>query len=53
MPDYFNPNHFARGQRVMYGEFIATIESYYYDGMWNIRLPGGHACTSGANLRAI
>lgn len=52
-PDYYNKDHFVRGQRVMYGEFEASIEEHYYEGMWNIRLPGGHACTSGANLIPI
>lgn len=49
-PAYWNPKHFARGQRVKYGEFDAVIERHYHEGMWEVRLPGGSACVSGANL---
>lgn len=49
-PNYWNPTHFKPGQRVLYGEFEAAIESHYSEGMWNVRLPGGSACVSGASL---
>lgn len=52
-PAYFDPNHFKRGQLVQYGEFEATIEGHYAEGLWNIRLPGGSACVSGANLKPV
>lgn len=49
-PPYWNPSHFHHGQRVKYGEHEAVIERHYHEGMWDIRLPGGPACVSGANL---
>ena len=52
-PSYWYPNHFKPGQRVMYGEFEATISRHYYEGMWEIRLDSGGACVSGANLKPI
>lgn len=50
LPPYFNPNHFAPGDRVMYGELVATIIRHYCEGMWEIRVPGGPICVSGAWL---
>ncbi len=51
VPDYWNPAHFQTGQKVVYGEFQATIIRHYYHGMWEIRVPGGMACVSGADLK--
>lgn len=51
-PAYWNPNHFTAGQRVKHGEFTATIIRHYYEGMWEVRLPGGPSCVSGAELQA-
>ncbi len=52
MPAYWNPSHFPVGQRVTYGEFSGTIVRHYHEGMWEVRLPGGIVCVSGANLIA-
>lgn len=52
MPAYFNPAYFKPGQHVRYGGFAATIVRYYCEGMWEVRLPGGAACVSGADLTA-
>lgn len=49
-PAYWNPHHFHRGQSVKYGDHVGVIERHYHEGMWDIRLPGGPACVSGANL---
>ena len=53
MPDYWSPTHFFRGQRVMYGEFEAVVIGHYSEGMWDVRLPGGPACVTGAHLAPI
>lgn len=53
VPFYFNPTAFYPGQEVMYGEFKARIRRHYYEGMWEICLPGGVACVSGANLKVM
>lgn len=50
-PAYFAPNYFEPGQSVVYGEFNATVVRHYTEGMWEIRLPGGVACVSGADLK--
>lgn len=50
MPAYFNPSHFAIGQRIVYSDFKGTIVRHYAEGMWEIRLPGGVACVSGAHI---
>jgi len=50
-PAYFDPTHFATGQRVVCGDFEATIVRHYAEGMWEVRLPGGVACVSGAYIR--
>lgn len=50
---YFDTSHFAKGQRVTYGEFEAVIVRQYYEGMWEIRVPGGITCVSGAHLKPI
>lgn len=50
MPSYFNPNHFAVGQAVMHGEFRGVIVRHYHEGMWEVRLPGGVVCVSGARI---
>lgn len=52
-PDYWNPEHFKPGQPVMYGFDRGTVQGHYAEGMWNIRLPGGPACVSGADLKPI
>lgn len=52
-PAHWNPSQFAVGQKVMYGEFEATVIRHYHEGMWEIRLPGGGACVSGASLRTL
>ena len=52
MPGYFNPKHFAIGQRVRYAGFPATIVRHYFEGMWEIRTPGGVACVSGSHIEA-
>ena len=52
-PAHWNKDHFKQGQRVMYGEFAASIVRHYYEGMWEIRLPGGVACVSGSHLVTV
>lgn len=52
MPAYFNPTHFAAGQAVIYAGFRGSIVRHYLEGMWEVRLPGGVACVSGADLVA-
>ena len=52
-PAYWNPGHFRRGDKVKCGDYIATIIRYYYDGMWEVRLPGGEACVSGERLQIL
>lgn len=52
MPAYWNKSHFTVGQKVTYGEFAGAIVRHYYEGMWEVRLPGGVACVSGAHLVA-
>ena len=49
---HWNPQHWAPGQAVTYGEFPATIVRHYHEGMWEIRLPGGLACVTGADILA-
>ena len=51
-PAYWNPSYFKPGQRVMCGEFAATICRHYYEGMWEIALDSGVSCVSGADLKA-
>ena len=50
MPSYFNPTHFAVGQAINYGGFRGVVVRHYFEGMWEIRLPGGPTCVSGAEL---
>lgn len=49
-PGYWNPEFFKQGEKVAYGEFEASIVRHYSEGMWEIRLPGGVTCVSGADL---
>ena len=51
--DLTEPALFTPGQRVLYGEFTATVVGHDCEGMWNVRVPGGVTCVSGAHLRAI
>lgn len=51
LPNYFNPQHFAQGQKVKYGEHDAVIAQHYSGGMWDIRLKSGMTCVSGADLK--
>ncbi len=51
-PAHWSPSHFKPGQAVRYGDYDATVVRHYYEGMWEIRTPGGLACVSGAELRA-
>jgi hypothetical protein len=50
-PVYWHPQYFKANEKVMYGEFEATVEGHYAEGMWNIRTPGGSACVCGASLK--
>lgn len=50
MPEYWSPEFFKKGEKVMYGEFKATIVSHYSEGMLEIRMPSGVACVTGAHL---
>ena len=50
MTPYFNPAHFTKGQAVIYSGFRGTIVRHYSEGMWEVRLPGGIVCVSGAHL---
>lgn len=52
-PAYFSPNFFKLGQRAAYGEFTASIIRHAVDGMWEIRVPGGITCVSGADLKPL
>lgn len=52
-PAYFDPNHFAKGQRVMHGDFEAVIVRHYYEGMWEIRMSSGMTCVSGSYLKGV
>ena len=52
-PAYWNPEHFTTGQRVSYGDFQGTIVRHYHEGMWEVRLPGGVVCVTGAYLASI
>lgn len=52
-PAYLDPNHFAKGQRVAYGEFEAVIVRHYHEGMWEIRMSSGMTCVSGSYLKPI
>lgn len=52
-PDYWNQHHFKPGQPVMYGFDRGTVQGHCADGMWNVQLPGGLACVSGAHLKPI
>ena len=45
-----NPKHFAVGQSVTYGGFRGVIVRHYSKGMWEVRLPSGVGCFSGADL---
>ena len=49
-PAYFNEDHFKVGQKVTYEGFEAVIVRHYYEGMWEIRVPGGLTCVSGAYI---
>ena len=49
-PNYWNPSHFAVGQKVTYSGFSGVIVRHYAEGMWEVRLPGGLACVSGAHI---
>jgi len=51
-PDYWNPTWFKQGQQVKYSGFDATVIRHYFDGMWEIRLPGGVSVVSGADIIA-
>lgn len=50
MPAYWNPKHFSPGQRVRCGDFPGVVVRHYHEGMWEVRMPGGIACVSGASL---
>ena len=50
-PAHWNPTHFARGEKVTYGDFAGTIQRHYHEGMWEVRLPGGPVCVTGADLK--
>lgn len=52
-PEYWNPEFFQQGEAVMYGEFKASIVRHYSEGMWEIRVPGGVTCVSGADLARV
>jgi len=49
-PEYFNHNNFKPGQKVICNGFEGTIIRHYYEGMWEVKLPGGLACVSGASI---
>lgn len=51
IPAYFNPSYFSAGQRIEYSGFTGSIIRHYCEGMWEIRLPGGVACVSGAHIK--
>lgn len=52
-PEYFQADAFAQDQKVRYGDLIVTVKEHYTEGMWNVRLPGGEACVSGAELQRV
>ena len=49
-PAYFNPEFFKCGDKVTYSGFSGTVVRHYSEGMWEVRLPGGIACVTGADL---
>ncbi|NGX96332.1 MAG: hypothetical protein G4V63_14280 [Candidatus Afipia apatlaquensis] len=49
-PAYFKPDHFKAGQHITYSGFAGTIVRHYHEGMWEVRLPGGVSCVSGAHI---
>ena len=49
-PDHWRPDFFTPGQAVHYGEWEGTVVRHYHQGMWEVRLAGGLACVSGADL---
>jgi hypothetical protein len=53
LPAYWSPDFFKQGDRVKYGEIEGSIVRHYYEGMWEVRLPGGVACVSGADLHRV
>jgi hypothetical protein len=50
-PDYWNPNHFKQGDKITYSGVSGSIKGYYSEGMWEIRLPSGSACVTGADIK--
>ena len=50
---HWNPSFFSRGDKVMYGEFPATVICHYYEGMWTVLVPGGPICVTGADLKRV
>lgn len=49
-PAYFNADHFKPGQPITYAGFAGSIVRYYGDGIWEVRVPGGVAAVSGAEI---
>ena len=50
MTNQFNQSQFTVGQAVTYNGFSGVIVRHYHEGMWEVRLPGGLVCVSGANI---
>jgi len=51
-PEYFQADFFKAGQRITYAGFAGVVVRHYSDGMWEVRLPGGVTCVSGAHILA-
>ncbi|AVS68144.1 hypothetical protein C8245_22985 [Paracidovorax avenae] len=44
---------FVQGDEVQHGDYRGTIVRHYYDGMWEVRFPGGVACVPGTELKPV
>jgi hypothetical protein len=50
-PAYFQADFFKAGQHITYSGFSGVVVRHYSEGMWEVRLPGGVACVSGAHIQ--
>jgi phosphohistidine swiveling domain-containing protein len=43
---------FTSGESVIYSRYNGTVVSYYHNGMYNVRVPGGVITVDGCELTA-
>lgn len=44
---------FKPGQKIMCNGFEGVIVRHYFEGMWEVKLPGGYACVAYSCIQPI